>query len=227
MVDILCIIIFSVLLPHDFKDFILSLLPWFLLHIWVKSAHPLFSLYTLPCFALPVADKKYEEWIAKNHSQKNKKIKTLTWLWYLMAIQMFSMSFTKMIFKKSPVLEKVGVNRHFTLFFSWFPVLSLFSTRCLTAKIASTSNLRKNAFSLMNYVWPWMRTKVSECFICFVFVCVWQSDLVYDQKYFRFALSVNDACTAWDLCCCWWKCIGNIVTIRDYLKYTHFLVLVL
>lgn len=62
--------------------------------------------------------------------------------------------------------------------FSCFPLiscpLSVFQTCSPTAKIASASNLRKTAFSLMNYVWPWMSAKLCECpfFYALVTFCV-------------------------------------------------------
>lgn len=64
---------------------------------------------------------------------------------------------------------------HF-LFSSDFLSSLCFPTCFLTAKIASTGNSRKNAFSLMNCAWPWMRTKLCECFyrlVTFLFsMCV-------------------------------------------------------
>lgn len=129
------------------------------------------------------------------------------------------------------VLVQVGVNRHCTSSFPvflWFPVLSLCFPICsLTAKTASTSNLRQNAFSIMNYAQCWMRTKLCECFYLLVtffsLLCILIWSTVKSQTPL-FALSRYDACTAWTLCCCLWKCNSVIVPIRDYLMSYNLIV---
>lgn len=119
------------------------------------------------------------------------------------------------------LLEKVGVigrrTSSFCLFSSDFLSSLCFPTCSLTAKIPSTNNLRKTAFSIMSYAWLWMRTKFRECLcrwrFCFFNVCmtIWPS---VTAKARPFALSMCDACTAWTVCRCLWKCNSNIMKIR-------------
>lgn len=107
--------------------------------------------------------------------------------------------------------------------FSYFPLISCPLSVCfpicsLTAKIASTSNLRQNAFSIMNYARCWMRTKMFECFCLLVTFCSLLCILIWSTVKSQtplFALARYDACTAWTLCCCLWKCSSIIAPIRD------------
>lgn len=82
-------------------------------------------------------------------------------------------------------LRQVSLDRKCTgslLILLWFAFLSLSLSTCsLTAKIASTNNLRINGFSLTSYAWPWMGTNFSKwLFICCTFClkCVWRLNCV-------------------------------------------------
>ena len=140
MIDIL-----SVLLP---QDFILSLLPWLLFTYLGYICLSCFHSTHRPALLYLLQAKIWRVDCQNSHSKKQENTHLIV---------LFN-GYSDIVFykddKKSPVLEKVGINRHCTFFLISCP-LSVF---LLTAKIASTSNLRNN-FSLMNYMCPWMRTK--------------------------------------------------------------------
>lgn len=154
----------------------LSLWGSFLTNLGWPSSSSAFTLHSSLCFTC--CRPKHGDSLWKKQHTDTLIMLLCRWLQCL---------FIKMLKgSRQSFLVKVGVNRRFTFSaLSWLFLLPLsVFTRCLTAKIAASINFRQTAFSLMKCVWPWMETKLFECFLS---VCSlmfwWQSDLAWDPKF--------------------------------------------